>query len=303
MEVILHFSQNFSEKVLWIQFFCLPLLRTLRRCWAGTRIYTVLSYQRISPLFAATPLWETRGIILFMDRRLNIAFSELVAASHNKERRDALCFAVLVKSRYTNSRLYHHSVRELKQMFHIGQDKLKKVLKDCVRFGYAISSGSAVIFRSLSRKGEKNILIETQSSLKETEKLLREQLILSKIRQVEFLDNSVLKAYAKGKPATRRDLRNIKRYDMNTNRDSFSGTITRDTLARTAGCSIRTVDSLIGSLKRKREVRVRRNIEWLPSSMTDWAMNEYNAGGNPFFACRNNLGYYLSLPNTYSTIF
>ena len=237
-----------------------------------------------------------------MDRRLSIAFEEIVAASHNKERCDALCFAILVKSTYTNSKLYYHSVRELKRIFHIGQDKLRTVIRDCIRFGYAAHVGDIMDFRRLSRRGGRNILIQTTTSLKETEKLLREQLILSKVRQVEFMENSVLKAYAEDQPVSKRDLRKIKKYDMNAERNSFSGTISRGTLARTAGCSLRTADTLISNLKRKGKIQVKRNIELLPTSMTDWAMSEYNAYENHFFVCKNGRGFYLSLPNTYTTI-
>lgn len=238
-----------------------------------------------------------------MDRRLKIALSELTAASQNKGMFESLCFAVLVKSTFVNSRIYPHSIRESKEIFHIGQDRLKRVIQGCLRYGYATAEGDVIVFRSLTHKKARNVIIETQTSFKGVERLLREQLILSKIRQVEFMENKVSKAFAENRMVSRRDIRIIRRYNMNSERDSFSGTISKRTLADVAKCSISTATSLIKDLKAKGEIRVKRNIEKLPSKVDISFMSLYNADENPFHIHRNQSGFYLSLPNTYCTIF
>ena len=49
---------------------------------------------------------------------------------------ECLAFALMVKHKFVNSTINNPSIRNLKQMFHIGQDKLKRILKTSLERNY-----------------------------------------------------------------------------------------------------------------------------------------------------------------------
>lgn len=82
--------------------------------------------------------------------------SECVAAVNNKDRLEALAFALLIKLTFQNSIVKSTSIRKLTYIFRMGWTKLSKVLKNALRYGYIVKEGDIYFAPSLKQRGSFN---------------------------------------------------------------------------------------------------------------------------------------------------
>lgn len=84
-----------------------------------------------------------------------LSWKELKAAKVDRAHFEALCLSMFIKSEFDNSLIYKRKARELKLYFRIGYEKLKRVLEDAIRFGYAEErKDGSIFFRSLKASPE-----------------------------------------------------------------------------------------------------------------------------------------------------
>lgn len=92
-----------------------------------------------------------------MDKRRKINISARIAeqARQDKNHLDALAFACLIRINFGNSHCKYRKFSELKAFFHMGQDKLKRVIKNAREYGYIVEDGKGGYFApSLKESGQ-----------------------------------------------------------------------------------------------------------------------------------------------------
>lgn len=82
-------------------------------------------------------------------RRLLISVHILRYIVGNKDRIDALAFAILIKQHRVNSLITHATQRKLKSLFGIGADKLRKVIADGLNSGFLRREGDSLVANRL----------------------------------------------------------------------------------------------------------------------------------------------------------
>lgn len=90
-------------------------------------------------------------------RKLRIGTETLRFAAGHKDRIAALAFAILIKQERINSLIMNASQRKLKETFGMGSDKLKRLVRDGVRFGFLRWEGKNLVANRLHE--EKNSVL------------------------------------------------------------------------------------------------------------------------------------------------
>lgn len=156
-----------------------------------------------------------------MVRHLYLSFVEAQEAIQDKERFDALCFAMLIKANFANSCLYKRSYRQLKDFFHIGVEKLRKVAKNAKKWGYIHEEGDGrIVSHTLKAKGRRNIIIQVTNmevitndkdekksqstmTIKGVEHAIRKQMLLAHIENVNHFGNLTKKMSERDNPKSK----------------------------------------------------------------------------------------------------
>ena len=74
-------------------------------------------------------------------------------AIYSKEKMEALAFSIMVKQTFTNSTVNFATVRKMKTIFGIGQDKLARIIKNGIGYGYFERRGKDLFAKKLKGAG------------------------------------------------------------------------------------------------------------------------------------------------------
>lgn len=80
-----------------------------------------------------------------MVRKLWIGTETLRFVAGNRDKIDALAFAIMVKQERINSTITNCSQRNLKKVFHMGSDTLRRVIDDGLEYGFLRRDGNRLV--------------------------------------------------------------------------------------------------------------------------------------------------------------
>lgn len=215
---------------------------------------------------------------------------------------DALAFTVSIKLNYQNSILYAKPIREAKQVFHIGQDKLRRVINDAETLKLIRRSNRNIAATRLRKVNAPNIRLYFGScegiKLNTIKDCIRKQILLnyfsvtSKFRNTEkeLLKSKDDKAYVKTKAYNKAKrfaqkcmnqkeldrIENSKEYILQNNRG-----VSKRSIAKRVNCSIGTAHRLVREMRNDGTISVVPNIVYM-CDLDDKAFDErrFNAQNN-----------------------
>lgn len=209
--------------------------------------------------------------------------NECMMAVQNKDRHDALAFALLVKITFADSIIKSTSIRKLTKIFRMGWKRLSRVLNNALHYGYIVKEGETYFVQPLKQRGSFNKkLVFTKGTLSlskdgrteyrfnEIKKIIRKETLKNHIRkQSDFLDTaSVVNAPVDDKEYRRNKAR-LKRMSGLTSvsddllKDSARLSINR--IMKVTGTKRSTAKKLVKEMVAKGEII--RSFENIPVDM------------------------------------
>lgn len=188
-------------------------------------------------------------------------YNEIKYAIQRKETFDALCLAILIKSKYTNSILYSHSVRELKEITHLGRERYNACIAIGLKVGYFSRQKEDIKVRKFHIGSQRFIKIPKGiMTMTEIRAFLRKQLIINRANQISWVKNIVNKGQSDSKKVSKRVMDAYRKLQNQTTMDLTStdtiGTITNKTLAKFLHCSVTSVHTLLKQLVKEGKIRI-----------------------------------------------
>ena len=89
-----------------------------------------------------------------------IGMNECIAAVRDKDRLEALAFALMVKLTFVDSVIKSTTMRQLSRIFRLGNKRLSRVLKNALRYFYIVKEGNTYYVPSLKQRGSFNKRLE-----------------------------------------------------------------------------------------------------------------------------------------------
>lgn len=236
---------------------------------------------------------------------------------------DALSFALLIKLNYTNSAVYPKSIRELKSLFHMGQDKLKRVLADAEKYGFITRDNGIVranrvrekrglnirLFYSLSRMRKQTIKITDIKDDIRKSILLNHFKIVAKIRDTtrelqkskDESAHTTKKRYDGAKsfaircmnPQELEPTEEVKKGESKPTIKIING-VSKRNIAKKAHCSISKAHRLVREMRRDRMVFVTANLVKVSDcngAFYEAAANKYNCSSESHVHLRRWRGH------------
>lgn len=117
-------------------------------------------------------------------RKLWIGTNVIRFVAGNRNRIDALAFAVMVKQVRRNSLIQKATQRNLKKVFHIGADTLKRVVDDGLKWGFLRKEGSNLIANKICENKKLGYLVRKSLFLEAKYRNKRDYLTLSSVRSI-----------------------------------------------------------------------------------------------------------------------
>lgn len=84
-------------------------------------------------------------------RKLLVGTDMLRFVAGNRDRIDALAFAIMIKQERINSTITGTSQRNLKKIFHMGSDTLRRVIENGMKYGFLRREGNRIIANKICR--------------------------------------------------------------------------------------------------------------------------------------------------------
>lgn len=176
----------------------------------------------------------------------------------NKNAFDALCLAVLFKTRYGNSLIYNHTAREMKAITHLGTDKLKRCIKNGFKLKlYSTHKRGYTRIRRVHFGNFRFIRVSKDATFKEIVATLREGLILNRASQARFVKDIIDKAGNPDRPLSKKELEAYKKCRNYVHGDKIGlGTMTKRSIAKMVRLSKSSVNNIIRRMKSNRLIDV-----------------------------------------------
>lgn len=117
-------------------------------------------------------------------RKLWIGTNVIRFVAGHRDRIDALAFAIMVKQERRNSLILNASQRNLKRIFHIGADTLRRVVEDGLKWGFLRKEGNNLIANKICENKKLGYLVKRVLFLEAKYKKNRNHLTLSSVRSI-----------------------------------------------------------------------------------------------------------------------
>lgn len=100
----------------------------------------------------------------FIEMKQTIYLSTKIAseAVSSKEMAEALAFALCIKLTFVSSRVQSATVRRCKALFHVGQDRISRMIKNGIKYGYLVRDGQDLIAVSLKTPESYHVRLDFQ---------------------------------------------------------------------------------------------------------------------------------------------
>lgn len=196
----------------------------------------------------------------------------MVAGS--KDRIDALAFAILIKQERINSLITNPTQKKLKELFGMGADKLRKVIKDGVECGFIRYDGKSLVACKLHTNKFYSVVLKKdwfdeakknnkkkRLTLTDVRAIIETMIIVNQIKMQNDCEDTHNRATS---PSCTAELRSAKRRERRMLQHDFCDQFTglsniriQQLIARKKGKAIKTIKSAINKellTKRMREV-------------------------------------------------
>lgn len=142
------------------------------------------------------------------EKKFFISLDDCIAATRNKEIMEVIVFSLMVKSTFRSSVLKNYKISELKEIFSMGSDKIRRILENGKKYRYIqVTKKGHLLFEQVKCEGNGNLFIKLISKtandrnelksyhkFKEIEIKLRKAIALNYIRLRNRLHNKLKKA-------------------------------------------------------------------------------------------------------------
>lgn len=241
--------------------------------------------------------------------RVSIPYIQEVMAS--KDEFDALAFCLFVKLNLTSSEIHNAKVRRLKQVTHMGSDRLKRIINFCVERGMITvkndilkvnklsqDGGCLYKFRYTYKKRNKRRKLIFGLTLAKVKDMLRRAVVANHVRKVENIrEQSLLTLH----PATTKEYRKGKRFVRKLSVWGLDFYISNGRLADIANCSLSKLRTIKASMIKYGELeRIYSNTFVCKDEklINACSYNKYYREGSFLFKTKN--GVYRHNPNIYN---
>ena len=161
----------------------------------------------------------------YTNRTIRVSIPYIQEAMASKEEFDALAFCLFVKLSITSSEIHKATVRRLKELTHMGSDRLKRIVGYCVEHGMVVIKNGTMKFNKLCqdgkylykfkhsyRKRNRKHGLHFSLTLAKVKDMLRRAILANHIRKIENIREQALLTknptttsdYRKGKRIVRR---------------------------------------------------------------------------------------------------
>ena len=184
----------------------------------------------------------------YTNRTIRVSIPYIQEAMASKEEFDALAFCLFVKLSITSSEIQNATVRRLKELTHMGSDRLKRIVGYCVEHGMVVIENGTMKFNKLCqdgkylykfkhsyRKRNRKHGLYFSLTLAKVKDMLRRAILANHIRKVENIREQALLTQ---NPTTTREYRKGKRIVSRLSVWGLNFFISNRRLAEIAKCSV-----------------------------------------------------------------
>ena len=209
-----------------------------------------------------------------MSKVLRIGVHILEEAIQSESRLEALAMAIQFKGLFTSSALHSRSYREMKDVFSMGYNKLKRAITNAIEYGYIRKQGNLFIANKISGRNyvklEFSDFDKSNSNLR-IQKELRKAYLVNYLRKREKLEHTVNKARGYGSPRDcKKAIKLLNKYGIDKN--SFIGGTSYNRIAEVLGISRNSSIKLIQELEDQGIIR--RMLNFVGQEGEVFAYNE-----------------------------
>ena len=161
----------------------------------------------------------------YTNRTIRVSIPYIQQAMASKEEFEAVAFCLFMKLNFTSSEIHNATVRRLKELTHLGSDKLKRLTNYCMEHGMINITNGTMIFNKLCQDGRylykfrysyikrnKKHKMAIRLTLAKVKDMLRRAVLANHIRKVENIREQALltknpktaSEYRKGRSIVRR---------------------------------------------------------------------------------------------------
>lgn len=200
-----------------------------------------------------------------MQRTIYISSALIDQCIKAKDSLDALAFCVMVKQMFVSSTVKNATYRRMKQLFGIGNDKLKRLVCTATSMGLiSFSDDRTLTVGRLRNKGlnyrigfehqtrEEDTDIRTLKSIAEIVKMLRGEFLTNHLRKQQ---RNVDAKHSCSDPSTLREYKRSRHYCMSHDITAAYDWLSNQRICRLLGVSLRTVRNVLSPLIQSGAVR------------------------------------------------
>lgn len=130
-------------------------------------------------------------------RRIWLSIKMAEEAVADKEKLEALAFAVFIKTKFVSSVFNDATIRRCNKVFGMGSTKSSRLINNGLKYGYLIRSGKDIIATKIRGKGLNNKLFFNPDAVYSMSHLMdkiRETVLLNKIKKQSWVLDTINKA-------------------------------------------------------------------------------------------------------------
>ena len=184
----------------------------------------------------------------YTNRVIRVSIPYIQQAMASKEEFEALAFCLFVKLNFTSSEIQNATVRRLKELTHLGSDRLKRITNYCVEQGMITIDNGTMKFNKLNqdgrylykfrhsyRKRNKRFGVTFNLTITKVKDMLRRAILANHLKKVEDIREQALLTK---NPTTMNELRRGRRIVRRLSVWGLNFFVSNRRLAEVAGCGI-----------------------------------------------------------------
>ena len=145
--------------------------------------------------------------------RIYISIRETESVLNDKNRLEALSFALCMKVNFRSSAIKNPTIRRCKELFHIGTSRMTRIMRNGTRYGFLRKEGDLLIASPIKEKCSYNYRLERKGTykkndkitfgLKDAIKMLREIILLNHISKQKNCADTLYRDWETDRKSTR----------------------------------------------------------------------------------------------------
>jgi len=248
-------------------------------------------------------------------RTIKLSISQAKLAVQSKSRLEALAFAIQIKGMYVSSCLMDCSSSDksikyskLKEQFHLGHDKIKRIIKNGIEYKYIRFENGKLIANKMY--SEKELIIRLDFNSKESlynnnqiKSLIQKTVIIDHINKISFINDTIYTvknckvSYKQRKTA----MKKLYKYAVNIPNELIG--LSYDSISKIANVNKNKAIFYIKELVSKNVINKSVNLIFtgIKAKSKDKSIQiEYKKNGNSGYLRKINYMYYIQSSNIYS---